>query len=514
MQNEQSHLDMPLDVYVNEFGSNEVDTYDVSNGKKSVKSDSAKISKQAISDERALIGAFLAEENNRKIPIREIVLKVHQNWLRMPVTNATLLALKFQAQQAKSFSISALSLYSQIKRVYKGDEQDIEDVISSDLELMQKEWGKRTAKINEDDKQEFIASLIEAIQDRYKQITLNDFSKKLPQLLKSDSTEKDKFRRIKQAISVMEDTFDYSKDRILSLSTVAKAILDSATERAAQADPSRIIGYSTGYPVVDEELSGICNGKFYLVVARPSMGKTTFALNVMYNLAKNNIKSVFFSYEMSKEQVVRKLLGLMTRINPRRLELGDLSADEWIRFTKAVEEIDSLPIEIYDLKELGSNDVSLMVERCRELRKQGKLDVVFIDYVQLMTDLNFSKSDPIQVASSVSVNIQQCSRSMNIPFVAVAQLNREIEKRKDKRPQLSDIKGSGSLEQDADVIIFLHRDEYYSDGDETPKHSNLTSIIFAKNRDGEKDKTVSLQMNGAIGLFENVAGLNMLEERP
>lgn len=505
--------DIPLNAYMDDLNAmpNPDDWVNTA-----FRQDHSKLSKQAIQDERALIGAFIAEESS-SVGVREFILRLHSDWFRNSYTLAAFTALMYQAKQGKSLSVSALTLYSQLQKTYKAKEGSVEDAIAYDLAEMQKEWQKRSQKLTDEEKANLIGNIIEFVHDRYKQATLLNFSKKLPQLLKSDQPDKEKFTQIKLAVSVMSNTFDYSKGQIQSLSNVAKAILERASELADRDDKHRILGFSTGYPVIDEEINGVCGGKYYIVAARPSMGKTTLILNIIYNMAKAGIPVVFFSYEMSKKQVVEKLLGMMTKIRPKRLTLGDLTADEWTRFTKATDDIAKLPIDIYDMEELGSNDVSLMIERCRELQKEKNLGVAFVDYVQLLKDVSVSSADKSAVLEGVSNKIQQATRKYGLPIIGVAQLNRNIEQRKDKTPTMSDLKGTGAFEQDSDCIMFLHRDEYYQDGEKddiaevkVSPESSLVSVIFAKNREGEQHKTVSLTMNGPLGIFSSLDAINML----
>lgn len=479
-----------------------------------MKQEPIKQSKQAFNDEKMLIGALICESESETVSIGELVIRMQADWFMQRQYAAAFQAIGHLVLSSKKVTTSALTLYSQLKKAYSNTaEETTDDVIANEMQATCDEWVKRTKKMNDKEKAECLYNIIDVVQDRFKQNSLMAFAKNMPKLLKTDVTDKEKFRQIKYAINVMDQSFNFNQERFQPLPKVANEILTEAVRRAQSDDKTRILGLESGFTELDEQLSGFIDGKYYIIAARPSMGKTTLALNIMFNMAVKGKKVVFFSYEMNKKQIVAKLLGLITGINPRRLLVGDLNANEWVKFNEATQKIGEYHIDIYDVQELGSKDVTLMVERCRDLHKKDKVDAVFIDYIQLMEAYDGKQriSNPVQMLSQVSNDIQFETRRLNKPFIVVGQLNREIEGRQDKQPKNSDLKGSGSLEQDADVIMFLHRPSYY-DTDEKINDNGLTKVIITKNRENEKDVEISLQSDLAIGKFSNLPAINMLKE--
>lgn len=471
----------------------------------------AKVTKQVNADERLFIGALLTEMEVSELAISDLVLRLRHEWFKQPQCQAIFVVIRHLLQSNKLVNGSSISLFTQVKKAYERIAKgELEDYIIHDVDSMQKEWLKQAKELDVLRKRSLIQSLIDVIQDRYKQSMLVTFSKSLPQLLRQDMPDGKKLVEIKHTIELLSERFEYTNNH-KSLASVAQALLERSVQLSESDDPDRIVGLSSGYKVIDEQLNGFEDGKYYILAARPSMGKTTFLLNLLLNMARKGIKVAFFSYEMNKEQVVAKLLAIISGINGKRLKTGDLSADEWIKYEKSITELSSLPIEVYDVMELGSNDVMVMLDRCRTLKKEGKLDIVMLDYVQLLKNSKEKSSETTAVLSSVSNAIQFESRSLNTPFFVIAQLSRKVDDRKDKRPQMSDLKGSGSLEQDADSIMFLDRPDYYEQDEVVINSTVIVSVIFAKNREGQIGYSVSLQANLSVGLFSNLSPIEMLK---
>lgn len=471
----------------------------------------AKVTKQVNADERLFIGALLTEMEVSELAISDLVLRLRHEWFKQPQCQAIFVVIRHLLQSNKLVNGSSISLFTQVKKAYERIAKgELEDYIIHDVDSMQKEWLKQAKELDVLRKRSLIQSLIDVIQDRYKQSMLVTFSKGLPQLLRQDMPDGKKLVEIKHTIELLSERFEYTNNH-KSLASVAQALLERSVQLSESDDPDRIVGLSSGYKVIDEQLNGFEDGKYYILAARPSMGKTTFLLNLLLNMARKGIKVAFFSYEMNKEQVVAKLLAIISGINGKRLKTGDLSADEWIKYEKSITELSSLPIEVYDVMELGTNDVMVMLDRCRTLKKEGKLDIVMLDYVQLLKNSKEKSSETTAVLSSVSNAIQFESRSLNTPFFVIAQLSRKVDDRKDKRPQMSDLKGSGSLEQDADSIMFLDRPDYYEQDEVVINSTVIVSVIFAKNREGQIGYSVSLQANLSVGLFSNLPPIEMLK---
>lgn len=520
---------VPLDVYMNEASSipdentedfsehvfldSVIDTppaYSLVNEIRNP-SQPAKVTKQVNADERLFIGALLTEMEVSELAISDLVLRLRHEWFKQPQCQAIFVVIRHLLQSNKLVNGSSISLFTQVKKAYERIAKgELEDYIIHDVDSMQKEWLKQAKELDVLRKRSLIQSLIDVIQDRYKQSMLVTFSKSLPQLLRQDMPDGKKLVEIKHTIELLSERFEYTNNH-KSLASVAQALLERSVQLSESDDPDRIVGLSSGYKVIDEQLNGFEDGKYYILAARPSMGKTTFLLNLLLNMARKGIKVAFFSYEMNKEQVVAKLLAIISGINGKRLKTGDLSADEWIKYEKSITELSSLPIEVYDVMELGTNDVMVMLDRCRTLKKEGKLDIVMLDYVQLLKNSKEKSSETTAVLSSVSNAIQFESRSLNTPFFVIAQLSRKVDDRKDKRPQMSDLKGSGSLEQDADSIMFLDRPDYYEQDEVVINSTVIVSVIFAKNREGQIGYSVSLQANLSVGLFSNLPPIEMLK---
>jgi len=233
-------------------------------------------------------------------------------------------------------------------------------------------------------------------------------------------------------------------------------------------------GLSSGFSGIDSTLVGMNAGDLILIGARPSMGKTAFAMNIAMNAASKDKTVAAFQLEMSKEQIVSRILSSESFVDNTKLRSGFLSDDDWAKITEAGSRISECDIYIDDTPGMT---VTAMKAK---LRKFKKLDLVIIDHLQLMqTDKN--TGNRVQEISEISRNLKIMAKELAIPVIACAQLHRGPESRDDKRPMLSDLRESGSIEQDADVVMFLYRDEYYKESIE--KH-NRAEIIFAKNRHG------------------------------
>lgn len=245
-----------------------------------------------------------------------------------------------------------------------------------------------------------------------------------------------------------------------------------------------ISGYSTGIKSVDSILGGHQNSDLLYLAARPSMGKTAFALTTCLNIALQKIPVAFFSLEMSSVQLVYRLNSMLSKISAEKLMKYKLNSDEYREFTIASEQLNELPIYIDDTAGITITDLTSKIKRL--VQKQG-VKVVFVDYVQLLT---FSKSKTgmsrEQELSAISRQLKVIAKECDIPMIVLSQLSRSLESRSDKRPMLSDLRESGSLEQDADIVSFLFRPEYYgidktADGGST---SGMAEYIVAKQRNG------------------------------
>ncbi len=267
-----------------------------------------------------------------------------------------------------------------------------------------------------------------------------------------------------------------------------KEILWSAFEHIERLQESStgITGVATGFPDLDRMTTGLQKGDLCIVAARPSMGKTALALNVAANAAiSNNIPVAIFSLEMSSEQLVQRLLCAEGRIDAQKLRRGRLSQEEHQRLAAAAGHLNTAPIWIDD--QPGSNVLEIRAKARRlqsELRSDGKdLGMIVIDYMQLMSGAGQAESR-VQEVSQISRGLKALARELEVPLVALSQLSRGPEQRTDKRPMLSDLRESGSIEQDADVVMFLYRPEYYAPAEKREELEGKAELIVGKQRNG------------------------------
>ena len=237
-------------------------------------------------------------------------------------------------------------------------------------------------------------------------------------------------------------------------------------------------GLATGFSGIDNVLVGMGAGDLILIGARPSMGKTAFAMNIAMNAASKNKSVAVFQLEMSKEQIVSRLLSSEAFVDSQKLRAGIISEEEWTKIAEAAARMSECDIYIDD-----TSSITVTAMKAK-LRKFKKLDLVIIDYLQLM-QTDRSTGNRVQEISEISRNLKIMAKELGVPVITCAQLSRGPESRDDKRPMLSDLRDSGAIEQDADVVMFLYRDDYYKDS--VDKH-NRAEIIFAKNRHGSIGK--------------------------
>ncbi len=254
----------------------------------------------------------------------------------------------------------------------------------------------------------------------------------------------------------------------------------SAVERieAAYRTGGTITGLATGFTDLDYMTSGLQPSDLVLIAARPSMGKTAFALNIAQYMAFRKNKSVaVFSLEMSKEQLINRMIAMEGNIDATHLRNGKLDDSEWDKLAEAASIIGNSNLIIDDTPGIP---VSVLRSKCRKYKLEKGLDCIFIDYLQLMSGDGRSESRQ-QAISEISRSLKSIARELNVPVVALSQLSREVEKRPDKRPIMSDLRESGAIEQDADVIMFIFREDYY---DADTNRKNISDIIIGKQRNG------------------------------
>lgn len=257
----------------------------------------------------------------------------------------------------------------------------------------------------------------------------------------------------------------------------------------------QIIGVPTGFSKLDRLLTGLHGGELILVGARPSMGKTSFAINIATHAAHKGKSVAVFSLEMPREQIAMRALCGDARVNMQRARSGSLKADDWVRLAKALAPMSQMRMYIDDTSSLTPAQLR---SRCRRLMMEKGLDLVVIDYMQLMSADGRTENRQLEV-SEISRKLKGISLELKVPVMACAQLSRANMQRANKKPMLSDLRDSGSIEQDADVVMFLHRESYY---DETSEDTNTAEVIVAKQRNGPLD-TILLNWLDEFVLFED-----------
>ena len=273
-------------------------------------------------------------------------------------------------------------------------------------------------------------------------------------------------------------------DSLEHVGTVLHRVFDTLTELSMSDSP--IPGLSTGLRDLDTKINGLNKSDLLLVAARPAMGKSTFSLNIGLNVAKKYNKTVaIFTLEMSREQLVMRLMACESFVELGKLVTGKLNEDEWGKLCMASASLSQTDLRVDD------NPSVTVAEMNAKLRRLDNLGLVIIDYLQLMNGSGYGKTSEnrVQVVGEISRSLKIMAKELNVPVICLSQLSRAVESRTDKRPIMSDLRESGAIEQDADIIMFLYRDEYYNPNSED---KGVAECIVAKNRHGETG-TVKLQ---------------------
>lgn len=278
-----------------------------------------------------------------------------------------------------------------------------------------------------------------------------------------------------------QSIFDIAEEKVSEgFSSMENVINESFNKlESVSADDGFVTGVPTDFTDFDRLTAGLQPSDLIIVAGRPSMGKTAFALNIGYNAARKTKKGVaVFSLEMSKMQLGMRLLGFEAQIDATKLRTGTLRDRDWTNLTHAAGVLSELPLYIDDTSGTGVLD---MKAKCRRLLKKTELCMVIIDYIQLVQGRKSAESRQIEI-SEISRALKALAKDLNVPVMALSQLNRKVEDRPNKRPQLADLRESGAIEQDADVIAFIYRDEVYNPT--TDDNRNIAEIILAKQRNG------------------------------
>jgi replicative DNA helicase len=278
---------------------------------------------------------------------------------------------------------------------------------------------------------------------------------------------------------------------------VAMNVLEKIEE--ASKNQGTVTGIPTGFIDLDYKTSGLQPSDFILIAARPSMGKTAFVLNLVDHVAvKKGLPAMVFSLEMSKEQLVNRMLAMESNVDSQKLRTGTLSDTDWDAVVEGIGVIGNSKLIIDDTPGISIMELR---SRCRKMKLEYGLNVVIIDYLQLMSGSGKGGENRQQEISEISRSLKALARELNAPVIALSQLSRACETRPDHRPMLSDLRESGAIEQDADVVMFLYRDDYYNKDTDMP---NIAEVIIAKQRNGPIG-TVNLVWRPEYTKFANMA---------
>ncbi len=262
-------------------------------------------------------------------------------------------------------------------------------------------------------------------------------------------------------------------------------------------------GITTGFVDLDKILGGMHKTDLIILAARPGMGKTAFALNVAGNAAAAGASVIIFSMEMSKEQLGERMIATAACVEMEHIKRGPLSQDEWISLSEAQDSFENCKLVIDDTSDISVLEIK---NKCRRRKAEAGLDLIVIDYLQLMSQQGFRAGDRVNEISAITRQIKILAKELDCAVILLSQLSRDIEKRPNHKPQLSDLRESGSIEQDADIVIFLKRDDYYAEDDEEvdlSRQGNTCEVHVAKHRSGSTG-IVSLAWIGKYTKFGNL----------
>jgi replicative DNA helicase len=295
--------------------------------------------------------------------------------------------------------------------------------------------------------------------------------------------------------------FDLSQSRVTSEFSHIEELLKDSFERitALYEAGAEVTGTPSGFRDLDRLTSGFQPGNLIIVAARPSMGKSGLGLCMAANLAmRAEVPTAIFTLEMSKSEVTQRLMCSEAKVESQRLRTGKLAADDWPRLTAACDRLAKAPIYVDDTGSITMMEIRSKARRLKS--REPSLGLIVVDYLQLMTS-GATVENRVQEVSQISRSLKILARDLDVPILAMSQLSRAVEQRHDKRPILSDLRESGSIEQDADLVMFIYRDEYYDDESE---HQGIAEVHLAKHRNGPTD-TVKLSFLKRYAKFADLA---------
>ncbi|BEP48167.1 replicative DNA helicase [Variovorax beijingensis] len=289
------------------------------------------------------------------------------------------------------------------------------------------------------------------------------------------------------------------KQGFQSMDALVVELLDRVTEMAE--NPNDITGVRTGFYEFDKMTSGLQPGDMIVLAARPSMGKTSLAINIAEHVALNEgLPVAVFSMEMGASQLAVRIVGSIGRIDQGHLRTGKLSDEEWPRLTEAIEKLRNVSLHIDETPGLTTSELRANARRLA--RQYGRLGLIVVDYLQLMSvSTSMNDENRATAVGEISRGLKMLAKELKCPVIALSQLSRGVESRTDKRPMMSDLRESGAIEQDADIIMFIYRDDYY---DKNSKEPGVAEVIISKHRNGPTG-TVKLTFLKPLTKFENLA---------
>lgn len=330
----------------------------------------------------------------------------------------------------------------------------------------------------------------------------------LRQLIKvSESITNECYLDKEKLETILEDSekkmFDILQKRnngeFVSIREVVFKSLESI--EAAAKNKGSVTGVATGFYDLDYKTAGLQPSDLILIAARPSMGKTAFVLNIAEHVVlKGDVTTAIFSLEMSKDQLVKRIMAMHSKVNSQAIRTGELSDEDWLKLVDSARMIGNSNLIIDDTSSIS---ISELRSKCRKYKLEHNLGLVIIDYLQLMSGSKKSESRQQEI-SEISRSLKGLARELSVPVIALSQLSRAVEQRPDKRPMLSDLRESGAIEQDADIVMFLYRDDYYNHDSE---EAGISEIIIGKQRNGPTG-TVKLAWLSQYTKFANLERQN------
>lgn len=303
---------------------------------------------------------------------------------------------------------------------------------------------------------------------------------------------------------ILEDTekqiFDVVQNRSTSDFVSIKDIVLQSLEsiEAAAKSKGSVTGVATGFYDLDYKTAGLQPSDLIIVAARPSMGKTAFVLNIAEHVAvKSGVSTAIFSLEMSKDQLVKRIISMNSKVDSQAMRSGELQDEDWLKIVESARNIGNSKLIIDDTPGISIQELR---SKCRKFKLEHNLGLVIIDYLQLMSGGSKRPESKQQEISEISRSLKAVAREINAPVIALSQLSRAVEQRPDKRPMMSDLRESGAIEQDADVVMFIYRDDYYNKDSE---EAGVSEIIIGKQRNGPTG-TVKLAWLSQYTKFANL----------